>query len=129
MRVWNGGGGSVWNCAISVCCALRAVLAAPAITFVSLRSFAYALLVSAGGPGGRNSAALVSTGAYAQWLDSWHTNKLWRGKTPDLWPETRELLRKYDPILHVAKMYPTAVLMVSGAAVALMKDLPEECSL
>ena len=55
----------------------------------------------------------VSTGAYEQWLQSWHTNGLWRGKTNDLWPETKELL-KYDPIRHVQRLYPTAVLMVSG---------------
>lgn len=58
--------------------------------------------------------AFVSTGAYRQWLESWHTNGLWRGETKDLWPETEELLKKYDPILHVDKVYPTAVLMVSG---------------
>jgi len=56
----------------------------------------------------------VSTGAYRQWLETWHTNELWRGETKELWLETKELLKKYDPILHVAKMFPTAVLMVSG---------------
>ncbi len=56
----------------------------------------------------------VSTGAYRQWFETWHTNKLWQGKTEKLWPETEELLNKYDPILHVDKMFPTAVLMVSG---------------
>lgn len=60
--------------------------------------------------------AFVATGAYRQWLETWHTNGLWRGQTPELWPETEELLRKYDPILHVEKMYPTAVLMISGGA-------------
>ena len=60
--------------------------------------------------------AFVSTGAYRQWLESWQTNKLWKGKTDKLWPETEELLKKYDPILHVGKMFPTAVLMVSGGA-------------
>jgi dienelactone hydrolase len=55
----------------------------------------------------------VGTGAYEQWLATWHTNKLWVGKTNDLWPETTELL-KYDPIRHVDKLYPTAVLMVNG---------------
>jgi hypothetical protein len=58
--------------------------------------------------------AFVSTGAYAEWLASWKTNKLWVGKTDDIWPETEELLKTWDPILHVAKMYPVAVLMVSG---------------
>ncbi len=58
--------------------------------------------------------AFVSTGAYRQWLDSWHTNKLWHGKTDHLWPETEALLPKADPILRVAKMFPCAVLMVSG---------------
>ncbi len=57
--------------------------------------------------------AFVSTGAYRQWLETWHTNGLWRGQTKELWPETEALL-KYDPILHVDKMYPTAVLLVSG---------------
>ncbi len=60
--------------------------------------------------------AFVSTGAYSQWLLSWKTNGLWVGKTPDLWPETLELLKTDDPILHVDTMYPTAVLMVSGGA-------------
>jgi len=59
--------------------------------------------------------AFVSTGAYRQWLQTWHTNGLWQGETPDLWPESRKLLETDDPILHVSTMYPTAVLMVSGA--------------
>jgi len=58
--------------------------------------------------------AFVSTGAYAQWLETWHSNRLWRDKTNDLWPETKALLPKVDPILHVDKMFPCAVLMVSG---------------
>lgn len=59
--------------------------------------------------------AFVSTGAYRQWLATWQTNKLWRDKSSDkLWPETKALLDKYDPIDHVDKMYPTAVLMVNG---------------
>ncbi|MBN2447127.1 MAG: prolyl oligopeptidase family serine peptidase [Phycisphaerae bacterium] len=56
----------------------------------------------------------VSTGAYRQWFDTWHTNGLWNGETPGLWPETDALLNECDPILHVDTMYPTAVLMVSG---------------
>jgi dienelactone hydrolase len=58
--------------------------------------------------------AFVSAGAYEQWLATWHTHKLWRGKTKELWPETRELL-KFDPIRHVENLFPTAVLMVSGS--------------
>ncbi|HNT33495.1 MAG TPA: prolyl oligopeptidase family serine peptidase, partial [bacterium] len=60
--------------------------------------------------------AFVSTGAYRQWFETWHTNGLWKGETPELWPETQQLLDKYDSILHVSKMYPTAILMVSGGA-------------
>jgi hypothetical protein len=58
--------------------------------------------------------AFVSTGAYRQWLDSWYTNKLWRGQTTERWPETEKLLPQVDPILYVNKMFPCAVLMVSG---------------
>ncbi len=58
--------------------------------------------------------AFVSTGAYRQWLDSWQANGLWRGKTKSLWSETEALLPKVDPILFVEKMFPCAVLMVSG---------------
>ena len=58
----------------------------------------------------------VSTGAYREWLASWKTNGLWKGKTDALWPETEELLKKYDPILHVDKMFPTAVLIIDGGA-------------
>lgn len=59
--------------------------------------------------------AFVSTGAYRQWFDTWVPNKLWRDeKSTKLWPETEDLLKKYDPIDHVNNMYPTAVLMVSG---------------
>ncbi len=58
--------------------------------------------------------AFVSTGAYRLWLDTWHTNGLWRGETAELWPETLELLKEHDPILHVAGLFPTAVLMVNG---------------
>jgi dienelactone hydrolase len=57
--------------------------------------------------------AFVSTGAYEQWLETWHTHKLWVGKTDELWPETRELLT-WDPIRHVEGLFPAAVLMVSG---------------
>jgi hypothetical protein len=59
--------------------------------------------------------AFVSTGAYAKWFDTWPHHDLWRGGPYDLWPETRDLLRQHDPILHVGTMYPTAVLMLSGA--------------
>lgn len=58
--------------------------------------------------------AFVSTGAYRHWFETWRANGLWVGKTPDLWPETDELLKTVDPILHVDTLYPTAVLMVSG---------------
>ena len=61
--------------------------------------------------------AFVATGAYRQWLYSWHTNGLWNnaGDT-SLWPETDSLLNIVDPILHVNTLYPCAVLMVSGGA-------------
>jgi len=59
--------------------------------------------------------AFVSTGAYGQWFETWHTNKLWVGKTPELWPETIDLL-KDEPIRHVSTMFPCAVLMVNGGA-------------
>ena len=72
------------------------------------------LAVATQGPRLAAVVAFVSTGAYRQWLETWHTNGLWRGTTKDLWPETEELLEKVDPILHVDRMYPTAVLMVSG---------------
>ena len=71
------------------------------------------LAVATQGPRLAAVVAFVSTGAYRQWLESWHTNKLWVGKTKELWPETEELL-KYDPLLHVDRMFPTAVLLVSG---------------
>lgn len=57
--------------------------------------------------------AFVSTGAYDEWFKTWKTNGLWVGKTNDIWPETRELL-KDEPIRHVDTMFPCAVLMVSG---------------
>lgn len=71
------------------------------------------LAVATQGPRLAAVVAFVSTGAYEQWLETWHTNGLWRGQTNDLWPETRKLLA-YDPIRHVERLYPTAVLMVSG---------------
>lgn len=58
--------------------------------------------------------AFVSTGAYRQWLDTWIPNGLWSGKTKDLWPETLELLKDNDPILHVDRLFPKAVLMING---------------
>lgn len=73
------------------------------------------LAVATQGPRLAAVVAFVSTGAYRQWIETWHTNKLWRGKTNELWPETEQLF-KYDPILHVDGMFPTAVLMVSGGA-------------
>lgn len=60
--------------------------------------------------------AFVATGAYRLWLDSWHTHGLWCGASPARWPETEELLGRIDPIAHVAGLWPTAVLLVSGGA-------------
>ena len=59
--------------------------------------------------------AFVSTGAIEDWLQTWHTNKLWKHKDKSLWPET-EMLLEDDPINHVAGLYPAAVLMVNGSA-------------
>lgn len=58
--------------------------------------------------------AFVSTGAYRHWLATWHTNRLWQGKTSDLWPETESLLRRVDPVLFATNLFPCAVLMVNG---------------
>lgn len=58
--------------------------------------------------------AFVSTGAYRQWLETWIPNGLWRAEDKQLWPETLELLKEHDPILHVDHLFPKAVLMVSG---------------
>ncbi len=71
------------------------------------------LAVATQGPRLAAIVVFVSTGAYAQWLDTWHTNGLWRGKMKELWPETKELL-KYDPVRHVENLYPTALLMING---------------
>ena len=60
--------------------------------------------------------AFVSTGAYRRWFETWHTNGLWKGTTPELWPETDAILKEHDPILHVDRLFPTAILMVSGGA-------------
>ena len=72
------------------------------------------LAVATRGPRLAAIVTFVSTGAYRQWLETWKPNGLWRGKSDMLWSETETLLR-YDPILHVDKMFPTAVLMVNGA--------------
>ena len=56
----------------------------------------------------------VCTGAYEQWFETWRENGMWRSGTNQLWPETRELLQRYDPIRHASNAFPTAVLMVSG---------------
>jgi dienelactone hydrolase len=71
------------------------------------------LAVATRGPRLAAVVAFVSTGAYGQWLQTWRTNGLWRDGDQGLWPETERLL-EYDPIRHVATMYPTAVLMVNG---------------
>lgn len=71
------------------------------------------LAVATQGPRLACVVAFVATGAYEQWLATWHTNGLWKGKTNDLWPETKALF-PYDPIRHVDKMFPTAILLVSG---------------
>jgi dienelactone hydrolase len=72
------------------------------------------LAVATQGPRLAAVVAFVSTGAYRQWFDTWQPNELWRGETYSLWPETEVLLKEYDPILHAAKLFPTAVLMVNG---------------
>lgn len=73
-----------------------------------------ALSVATQGPRLAAIVVFVSTGAYRRWLETWHTNGLWKGKTKELWQKTEDLLQKFDPILHVDKMYPTPVLMVNG---------------
>ena len=73
------------------------------------------LAVATQGPRLAAIVAFVSTGAYEQWFDTWHANRLWQGKTKELWPETRALL-DCDPIRHADTLFPTAVLMVSGGA-------------
>lgn len=78
------------------------------------------LAVATQGPRLAAVVAFVSTGAYRQWFESWHTNKLWQGETTQLWQETLDLLEKHDSIVHVDRMYPTAVLMVSGGADAVV---------
>jgi dienelactone hydrolase len=72
------------------------------------------LAVAAGEPRLAAIVAFVSTGAYEAWLDTWEPNGLWKGGPDGLWPETRALLAKHDPIRHVAGLFPTAVLMVNG---------------
>lgn len=59
--------------------------------------------------------AFVATGAYERWLSTWQPNGLWRGGTNGLWPETVALLPRADPIHSVSNLFPTAVLMISGA--------------
>ena len=71
------------------------------------------LSVAAREPRLKAIVTFVATGAYEQWLQSWHTNGLWRAESKELWPETIALL-KDDPIRHVRGLYPTAVLMVCG---------------
>lgn len=72
------------------------------------------LAVATRGPRLAAVVAFVSTGAYRQWFETWHTNGLWKGASNDLWPETEQLLRQYDPMLHARDLYPTAVLLVCG---------------
>jgi dienelactone hydrolase len=64
--------------------------------------------------------AFVAAGAYRTWLDTWRPNGLWSGGEAGLWPETEALLATDDPIHHVAGLFPTAVLMVSGGADAVV---------
>ncbi len=72
------------------------------------------LAVATQGPRLAAVVAFVSTGAYAQWFETWRTHGLWRDGEAPLWPETLALLERHDPIRHAARLYPTAVLMVSG---------------
>ncbi len=72
------------------------------------------LFVTTQGPRLAAIVAFVSTGDCGAWFDTWHSNGLWRGDTNGLWPETEELLRQYDPVLHATNAFPTAVLMVNG---------------
>ena len=72
------------------------------------------LAVATQGPRLAAMLTLVSTGAYRTWLDSWKPNGLWRGGSGGRWPETDELLREVDPILHATNLWPTATLMVNG---------------
>lgn len=71
------------------------------------------LAVATRGPRLAAVVTFASTGAVEEWFAAWHTSGLWVGKSPDLWPETKELLQ-YDPIRHVDKLFPTAVLLVNG---------------
>src|SRR6185369_7564141 len=72
------------------------------------------LAVATQGPRLAAVLALVSTGTYRAWLDTWQANGLWRGGTNGLWPETAHLLDVVDPILHASNLWPTATLLVNG---------------
>ena len=71
------------------------------------------LAVATQGPRLAAVVAFVSTGAYRQWFATWRPNGLWQGDGGPLWPETEAVL-DHDPILHVANLYPTAVMLISG---------------
>ena len=64
--------------------------------------------------------AFVAAGAYRVWLDTWAPNGLWQGGSDGRWPETDALLDAHDPLMHVAGLFPTAVLMVNGGADAVV---------
>ena len=72
------------------------------------------LAVATQGPRLAAVVAFVSTGAYRAWLDTWQPNRLWRGGTNGVWPETSRLLTQVDPILHASNLWPTATLLVNG---------------
>ncbi|MBN8246401.1 MAG: prolyl oligopeptidase family serine peptidase [Verrucomicrobia bacterium] len=72
------------------------------------------LAVATQGPRLAAVVVLASTGAYRVWLDTWKPNGLWSGGPEGLWPETGPLLDTVDPLLHAARLWPTATLLING---------------
>ncbi len=61
------------------------------------------------------AALIAGSGSMREFVEGWKRNYNWREKGFEVWPETEELFEKWDPVLFVDRVFPTALLMINGS--------------
>ena len=61
------------------------------------------------------AALIAGSGSMREFVEGWKRNYSWKEKGFDVWPETEELFEKWDPILFVDRIFPTALLIINGS--------------
>jgi len=61
------------------------------------------------------AALIAGSGSMRKFVEGWKRNYDWKDKDFEVWPETEELFEKWDPVLFVDRVFPTALLMINGS--------------